>query len=158
MGESESLATVIEVMTDAPITVTFGGKEFKVKPLPMGRDIRFRQRLSEALQAVVETTEGIRSELARSNGEDSEDITDIDVQDYLSELLPLALSQSFDAFIDLVFCYPELAQHREWILDHSDEEEFIREGGKVIRLAGGRIKKLVANLEPLFETLTVGML
>jgi len=141
--------TEIEILNQIGIDVVLCEKSYHIKPLPLGKDIQWRAKLSECLSKCLDKLQ--------KSGIDT--TKDFEISDHLAQLLPMILSDSLDDFIELVFLYsPELTKDKTQILENVDLDDFVIVGSEIFKLAGGRVKKTLKNsekiLSSMFGTLT----
>jgi len=151
--------TEVQVMNGTGCLVRLAGREYHVKPLPIGKDMEFRSNLAAMLGEISGSVAGMAVPADGSEPEnEATPIMDIGPAD-MKALMPVVLSKGFDSFVDLIFLYsPELRADKRYIMDHlppGDDgiDELLLAGEAVFRLAAGRVKKILDSTERILDAL-----
>lgn len=145
--------TETAVLTNEGIDVVLAGKTYHIKPLPIGRDMAWRNHLADVLGRMTAELAGLGVVDLDETGN-----AKIEVEKHITKLLPMVIGSTVDDFFTLMFLYaPELQKDREAILESCTEDELIDAGIKIFGLAAGRVKKILSRTEDIMNAM-VGVL
>lgn len=125
------------------VDVFFAGRTFTLSEKPMGVAAIWRKHLRESkVMLIFESLDTAMIELVKvADGVDEGGWGNVDLGKVINvaKILPVivnGLTNSIDDIADLLFAYsPELAEDREWILEHAYDTEAVTAFMEVLTLA-----------------------